>query len=335
MKVLVIGGAGYIGSHMVLCLRDAGHEVVVFDNLSRGFADAVVGAPLVVGDLMNPADLDRVLAGQGFDVVMHFAAFAYVGESVTEPARYYANNLVGTLNLLEALRRHGPQRLVFSSTCATYGEPQQLPIPEGHPQSPINPYGRSKLMVEQVFADYARAYGLQTVSLRYFNAAGCDDRGRARERHDPETHLIPLVLAEADRLRRGGDPAATPLQVFGSDFPTRDGSCVRDYIHVTDLAEAHLCAATRLAAGQVQGAEAYNLANGRGFTVLEVIGVAREVTGQPIGYRMGPRRAGDPAELVGDATRAAEVLGWQPQRGDLRQIIASAWATYPVASSLP
>ncbi|MFM1884957.1 MAG: hypothetical protein RL026_114 [Pseudomonadota bacterium] len=329
MKVMVIGGAGYIGSHMVLALRDAGHEVVVFDNLSRGYADAVVDAPLVRGDLRQPADLDRALAGQGFDVVMHFAAFAYVGESVTDPERYYDNNLVGTLNLLAALRRHGPMRLVFSSTCATYGEPRQLPIPEGHPQAPINPYGRTKLMMEQVFADYAPAYGLQAVSLRYFNAAGCDPKGRARERHEPETHLIPLVLAEAARLRAGGDPAATPLAVFGDDFPTRDGSCIRDYIHVADLADAHLRAAQRLVDGEVQGAEAYNLANGQGFTVLEVIAACREVTGQPIGYRRGPRRAGDPAELVGDASRAAAVLGWRPRHTDLKQIIASAWASWP------
>lgn len=324
--ILVIGGAGYIGSHMVLALQDAGHKVLVFDNLSRGHADAVGSAPLVVGDLCSPADLDVCFAAHRIDLVMHFAALAYVGESVIEPELYYQNNVVGALNLLAAMRRHNVNRLVFSSTCATYGEPETLPIGETHPQHPINPYGRSKLMVEQALSDYALAYGFQSVGLRYFNAAGCDPLGRAGERHDPETHLIPLVLAEAMRLQRGGDPQATALRVFGGDFATADGSCVRDYIHVADLCQAHLLAAQRLFADKVQGAEFFNLANGAGFSVLEVIEACREVTGQPIAYRLEPRRAGDPALLIGDARRASEVLGWKPRLTDLREIIRTAWA---------
>ena len=333
--VLVVGGAGYIGSHMVLALQDAGYSVVVFDNLSCSFADSVGSAPLVVGDLRSPADLDACFAAHNIDLVMHFAALAYVGESVTEPELYYQNNVVGALNLLAAMRRPGLGRLVFSSTCATYGEPDSVPIAETHPQQPINPYGRTKLMIEHALADYATAYGLQSVSLRYFNAAGCDPKGRASERHDPETHLIPLVLAEALRVKRGGDLAETRLSVFGTDFPTADGSCVRDYIHVADLCSAHLLAAERLLADKAQGAEVYNLANGAGFSVLEVIAACREVTGQPIRYRAMPPRAGDPAVLIGDAGKAAEVLGWQPAYADLRQIIATAWRWVEASSRTP
>lgn len=327
MKVMVVGGAGYIGSHMVLALQEAGYQAVVFDNLSRGFADAVgQKIPLVLGDLRSPADLDSCLAGHRFDLVMHFAALAYVGESVTDPELYYQNNVVGALNLLSAMRRHGVCRLVFSSTCATYGEPDAVPIAESHPQRPINPYGRSKWMIEQALQDYAGAYEMHSVSLRYFNAAGCDPQGRAGERHDPETHLIPLVLGEALRLKQGGHPDETALQVFGGDFPTSDGSCVRDYIHVADLCQAHLLAAQHLLSGDVQGAEVYNLANGAGFSVLEVIEACRAVTGQPIQYRLQPRRAGDPAVLIGDARLAGEVLGWRPAHGDLPGIIRTAWA---------
>ena len=323
--VLVVGGCGYIGSHMVLALRDAGYPVAVLDNLSRGFADAVGTAPVFVGDIRSATDLDACFSGHDVGLVMHFAALAYVGESVLEPELYYQNNLVGTLNLLAAMRRHGLTRIVFSSTCATYGEPRQLPIPETHPQSPINPYGRTKLMIEQALIDYGTAYGFESVSLRYFNAAGCDPLGRAGERHDPETHLIPLVLDEALRVKRGGDPAESKLTVFGSDFPTPDGSCVRDYIHVADLCRAHLFAAKRLMTSVVRGAEFYNLANGVGFSVLDVIATCRDVTGQPIAYRLAPRRAGDPATLVGDAAKAAQVLGWQPEHRELRDIIETAW----------
>jgi UDP-glucose 4-epimerase len=323
--VLVVGGAGYIGSHMVLALQDAGYAPVVFDNLSRGHADAVGSAPLVVGDLRSPPDLDACFAKHRIDLVMHFAALAYVGESVTKPELYYQNNVVGTLNLLSAMYKHDQRRLVFSSSCSTYGEPERVPIPETHPQRPINPYGRTKLIIEHALADYAGVHGLQSVSLRYFNAAGCDPKGRAGERHDPETHLIPLVLAEAMRTKAGGKPSATGLRVFGEDFPTRDGSCVRDYIHVSDLCRAHLLATERLLSSEARGAEAYNLANGLGFSVLEVIAACREVTRQPIEYRSMPRRPGDPGELIGDGRRAQDVLGWKPEFGELKAIIQTAW----------
>lgn len=324
-NILVVGGAGYIGSHMVSSLQAAGYSVVVFDNLSRGFADAVGAAPLVLGDLRSAADLDACLTKYNINLVMHFAALAYVGESVTEPELYYQNNVVGALNLLAAMRNHGVKRLVFSSTCATYGEPNSVPIPETQPQIPINPYGRTKLIIEQVLADYAIAYGLQSVSLRYFNAAGCDPNGQVGERHDPETHLIPLVLAEALRVKLGGAPRETNLYVYGTNFQSTDGFCVRDYIHVTDICSAHLLAAARLLDEKVEGAEAYNLANGSGFSVLEVIAACREVTGQPIEYKVMPPREGDPAILIGDACKAKDVLQWQPAYTDLNKIIATAW----------
>ena len=324
--VLVVGGAGYIGSQMVSMLKDEEYAVNVFDNLSRGFADAVGDATVLIGDLRSTADLEACFSGRHFDLVMHFAALAYVGESVVQPELYYQNNVVGSLNLLVAMRRHDVRRLVFSSSCATYGEPDCVPIGESHVQRPINPYGRSKWMVEQVLADYAAAYDLRSISLRYFNAAGCDPHGRSGERHDPETHLIPLVLAEALRMKRGGDPTVTGLRVFGHDFPTPDGSCVRDYIHVADLCQAHLQAAQRLLADESRGAEAYNLANGAGFSVLEVIAACRRVTGQPISYSVEPRRVGDPAMLVGDAREAARVLGWKPVITDLEGILRTAWA---------
>jgi len=324
-RIAVFGGAGYIGSHMVLALKDAGYDVVVFDNLSRGFADAVCFAPLVIGDLRSPADLDNFFAAHHIDLVMHFAALAYVSESVREPEPYYQNNVVGTLNLLAAMRQHGVNRLVFSSTCATYGEPELLPINEAHPQRPINPYGRSKMMIEQMLTDYATAYNTQSVSLRYFNAAGCDVQGRAGERHDPETHLIPLALTEAMRVKQGGDPKETELRVFGTDFPTKDGTCIRDYIHVTDLCDAHLRAAERLLMNVPCGAEFYGLANGAGSSVLDVIAACCEVTGQTIQYRALSRRAGDPAILVGNARKAEAVLRWKPAIRELRDMIETVW----------
>lgn len=324
-NILVVGGAGYIGSHMVLALQDAGHDVVVFDNLSRGFADATGNAVLVQGDLRSIADIERCFCEHRFDLVMHFAALAYVGESVLEPELYYDNNVIGTLNLLSIMRKHDVNSFVFSSTCATYGEPEQVPISESHPQNPINPYGRTKLIIEQALADYAHAYGLNSVCLRYFNAAGCDHKGRAGERHDPETHLIPLILAEALRIKQGGDPVDTQLQVFGSDFPTPDGSCIRDYIHVSDLCEAHLLASKRLISGNARGIEVYNLGNGNGFSVFDVIDACREVTGQPVQYLQMQRRAGDPAILVGDASLATAGLEWFPQFTELKEIIATSW----------
>ena len=322
---LVVGGAGYIGSHMVRMLADQGHEVTVFDNLSRGHRDAVLGADFVRGDLLNPADLESLFQSRRFDAVLHFAALCYVGESVQMPREYYRNNVVGTLNLLNAMLDTGVRRLVFSSTCATYGDPVSVPITEEHPQAPVNPYGWTKLMVEKALADYGAAYGLNSIALRYFNAAGCDPDGRLGERHDPETHLIPLVLREALRVRSGGDPADTRLTVFGDDFPTPDGTCVRDYIHVHDLCSAHLAALNRLSGAEGGGFEAFNLGNGQGFSVREVIETARRLTGIDIRFRIGPRRPGDPSELVGSAAKARTTLGWKPRFDQLEAILETAW----------
>ncbi|MBC7655554.1 MAG: UDP-glucose 4-epimerase GalE [Frankiaceae bacterium] len=324
-SALVVGGAGYIGSHMCQVLGDAGYVVTVFDNLSRGHRDAVGSAEFILGDIRSADDLKACFSGRRFDVVMHFAALAYVGESVLAPALYYDNNVVGSLCLLEAMRESGHARLVFSSSCATYGEPIESPLSESHPQQPVNPYGRTKLVVEQALSDYSRAYGMQSISLRYFNAAGCDPAGRAGERHDPETHLIPLVLEQALRVHRGGRADDTRLVVMGGDFPTADGTCVRDYIHVNDLCRAHQMAAERLAAGNVVSAEAFNLGNGHGYSVLEIIDAARRVTGLDVRYQVGARRAGDPSELVADASHAAQVLGWQPDIVNIDAILATAW----------
>jgi UDP-glucose-4-epimerase GalE len=323
--ILVTGGAGYIGSHMCRMLNHAGHSVVAFDNLARGHADAVSGAELFVGDLRSDQDVVRCLSSRPFDAVMHFAALAYVGESVDDPGAYYDNNVIGSINLLNAMRRVDLGRIVFSSTCATYGEPREVPMTESHPQQPVNPYGKTKLVVEQALRDHAAAYGLKSVSLRYFNAAGCDPSGELGERHDPETHLIPLALIEALRLQSGGDPAETRLRVFGGDFDTPDGTCIRDYIHVNDLCSAHLLALDRLMQGEAAGAEAYNLGNGQGFSVLEVIAACRRVTGQDIQYRVVDRRAGDPGQLVGSASHAREILGWQPAIAALDDIVGTAW----------
>jgi UDP-glucose-4-epimerase GalE len=324
-RVLVTGGAGYIGSHMVRHLRESGYEACVFDNLTSGHRDAVAGNQLVVGDLRRVEDISSVLADGKFDVVMHFAANAYVGESVIDPEKYFNNNVGGTLNLLSGMRAAGVRNLVFSSTCAVYGEPVHVPIAEDHAQVPINPYGWSKLFAERMMTEYARAYDFNVVALRYFNAAGCHPSGEIGERHEPETHLIPLVLLEALRVARGGDPVDTRLQVFGNDFDTPDGTCVRDYIHVCDLCEAHELAMRRLLDGQARGFGAFNLGNGKGFTVHEVINACREITGQDIRFRAAPRRAGDPARLVGDARKACAVLGWVPAMADLHLIVRTAW----------
>ncbi len=324
-SVLVVGGAGYIGSHMCRILQDAGHKVTVFDNLSRGHGDAVEGCELIEGDIRAPKDLKRCLDGRHFDLAMHFAALAYVGESVLNPAAYYDNNVRGSLGLFAALIEAGVKNLVFSSTCATYGEVRERPMTEAHPQQPVNPYGRSKLMVEQVLRDYAPIYGLNSVSLRYFNAAGCDPAGRVGERHDPETHLIPLVLREAMRVAAGGDPAATGLKLFGTDLDTPDGTCVRDYVHVSDLCAAHLLAAERLMGCETATAEAYNLGSGDGCSVLQVIEACRRVTGVDIRFQAEPRRPGDPLWLVGSALPARDVLGWQPTFTRIDDIVGTAW----------
>lgn len=315
-NILVVGGAGYIGSHMLWLLGQRGLCTVVLDNLSAGYSDAVLHGELIVGDMADRALLDRIFASQRFDAVMHFASCIQVGESVTDPARYYVNNLAHTLTLLDAMRAHNVQQFVFSSTAAVFGEPQHVPIDEAHPRVPINPYGRTKWMVEQVLDDYRTAYGLRSVSLRYFNAAGAHPQALLGERHQPETHLIPLVLQAASGKR----PHVT---VFGHDYDTPDGTCIRDYVHVMDLAEAHWQALRHLAAGGAGGA--FNLGNGDGYSVQQVIDTARTVTGLPIAVQAGPRRAGDPARLVANAVLARTILGWQPQNGDLQTIVRDAW----------
>jgi UDP-glucose 4-epimerase len=317
VEVLVVGGAGYIGSHMVKMLLERGHGVTVFDNLSTGYRDAVLGGRFVQADLADAAALDALFSAQRFDGVMHFASFIQVGESMREPAMYYRNNITNTLNLLDAMRRHSVGNFIFSSTAAIFGEPEYVPIDEHHPRRPINPYGYSKSVIEQVLADYDRAYELRSVCLRYFNAAGADPDGRLGERHEPETHLIPLVLQAASGRR-------PHIQIFGQDYATPDGTCIRDYIHIVDLCEAHLLALERLRSGgdSVQ----FNLGNGSGFSVAEVIRTAERVTGKTINRIVCERRAGDPARLVADAKRARTELRWQPRFDSLDTIVQHAWA---------
>jgi UDP-glucose-4-epimerase GalE len=314
--ILVTGGAGYVGSHACKALAAAGHTPVAYDNLSRGHREFARWGPLVVGDLRDGARLDETFAQHRIDAVMHFAALAYVGESVGEPALYYRNNVGGTLELLEAMRRAHVDRLVFSSTCATYGMPERMPIAEDTEQRPINPYGASKLMIERVLRDYDSAYGLRSVSLRYFNAAGCDPEGEVGEDHDPETHLIPRVLMAADG-------ALPHVEVFGTDYPTPDGTCLRDYVHVTDLADGHVRALDYLQRGGASAA--INLGTGRAFSVREVIGAAERVTGRRIPVREAARRAGDPPVLVADATRARALVGFAPRFTEIEPIVATAW----------
>jgi len=317
MKVLIVGGAGYIGSHMVQLLLERGHDPVVFDNLSSGHRDAVLGGTFIEGDLADLAAIERVFEAHRLDGVMHFASYIQVGESVREPAKYYRNNVANTLNLLEAMQRHGVRRFIFSSTAAIFGEPDYVPIDESHPRRPINPYGFSKFAIEQVLADFDRAYGMRSVCLRYFNAAGADPQCRIGERHDPETHLIPLVLQAASGRRAN-------IQVFGQDYDTPDGTCIRDYIHIVDLCEAHLLALERLRIGAPSAA--YNLGNGNGFSVKQVIDTAEQVTGTPIARIYGERRAGDPARLVAEAKLARAELGWRPRFDSLETIVRHAWA---------
>ena len=323
--ILVTGGAGYIGSHMTKILHEAGHQVIILDNLSRGNESATRYGRLVVGDIRDACILDDTFTRYDIDAVMHFAALAYVGESVSEPDLYYQNNVLGSLSLLNAMRRHGIDKIVFSSTCATYGVPQQLPITEETRQQPINPYGYSKLMVEQILSDFAAAYGLRSIALRYFNAAGCAADGSLGEMHEPETHLLPLVLFEAQRILAGGDPAQSELKIFGNDFDTSDGTCIRDYIHVTDLCQAHVLSLHRLMTQNLAEAEQFNLGTNRGVSVLEVIDTCRRVTGVEIPYSIAPRRAGDPPELVSDATKAMHTLGWKPEYPDIETSVRNAW----------
>lgn len=315
MKILVTGGAGYIGSHACKALAVKGFEPVVYDNLSRGNRWAVKWGPLEEGDIADVARVRAVLERHRPTAVMHFAAFAYVGESVQEPLLYHRNNIGGTAALLQALIDYGPLPFVFSSTCSTYGIPQTIPIPEDHPQNPVNPYGFSKMVVERMLADLDLARGLRSVALRYFNAAGADPDGEIGEMHNPETHLIPLVLAAARD--------ETPVRVFGVDYDTPDGTCIRDYIHVVDIADAHLGALDYLLKGGTSCA--LNLANARGHSVKEVIAVAARVSGRPIRTELAPRREGDPPVLIGSAVRAQALLGWQPACSALETQIADAW----------
>ena len=315
MRILVTGGAGYIGSHTVRLLLARGHDVTVLDSLVYGHRQAVPADRLVVGDLADTAKLDQLLADRRTEAVVHFAAFAYVGESVKDPAKYYSNNLLNSLALLDACRRRGVQRFVFSSTCATYGNPAAVPITEDEKQLPINPYGNTKLAFERALADYAAAYPFGYCALRYFNAAGASPDGTIGEDHDPETHLIPLVFQAAMGKR-------PHIEIFGTDYPTPDGTCIRDYIHVDDLAEAHILALDKLGPGvQLK----YNVGVGRGFSVREVIRTAEAVSWQKVPVKEGPRRAGDPAELVADAGKIRRELGWSPKYADLRPIVETAW----------
>jgi UDP-glucose-4-epimerase GalE len=314
--ILVVGGAGYIGSHMCKYLDEKGLRPVVLDNLVYGHREAARWGRFYEGDMTDAPLLERIFSENQIAAVMHFAAFCYVGESVQDPAKYYENNVVATLRLLAFMRGRGVENFIFSSSCATYGEPVEIPMRESHPQQPINPYGRTKLMVEQALRDYRTAYGLRSVCLRYFNAAGADPDGELGEDHDPETHLIPLVLKTALGQRDA-------IQVFGDDYPTEDGTCVRDYIHVRDLAQAHYLALEKLFDG-AEGGE-YNLGNGNGFSVKEVIETGRQITGRPIPERIGPRRPGDPAALVGSAEKAVRELGWQPEYSDLTSMMETAW----------
>ncbi|MEG3894646.1 MULTISPECIES: UDP-glucose 4-epimerase GalE [unclassified Microcoleus] len=317
--ILVTGGAGYIGSHAVLALKNSGYGVVILDNLvygHRDIVDQVLQVELVVGDTNDRTLLDNLFATHKIDAVMHFSAYAYVGESVTDPAKYYRNNVIGTITLLEAMIAAGVKKLVFSSSCATYGVPEKIPLTEDHPQNPINPYGATKLMVERILSDFDPAYNFKSVCFRYFNAAGADPNGLLGEDHNPETHLIPLVLFAALGKRDS-------IAIFGTDYDTPDGTCIRDYIHVNDLASAHILGLEYLL--NDGKSDFFNLGNGGGFSVKEVIETARQVTGKEIKAVECDRRPGDPPSLVGSSKKAIETLGWSPEYPDIKDIISHAW----------
>ena len=317
-NVLVTGGAGYIGSHAVLALIEEGYNPIVLDNMVNGHEDLAkaLGAEVIVGDVGDVALVSNVFKKRNITSVMHFAAYAYVGESVTSPAKYYLNNVAVTASLLDSMVKAGVNKFVFSSSCATYGLPASLPLYESAEQRPISPYGHSKLMVEQMLKDFEFAYGLQSVTLRYFNAAGADPGGRIGERHVPETHLIPLVLQAAIGLRND-------IMVFGTDYPTPDGTCIRDYVHVNDLVSAHIHGLHHLEKGGTS--DAFNLGIGRGYSVLEIIDAAKIVTGCDIKLNFGSRRAGDPPVLYAESTKAQQVLGWEPKCKDITTMINDAW----------
>ena len=316
MKVLVTGGAGYIGSHMVITLQNQNHDVVCFDNLSTGHRDLVSCDKFIEGDLADRSLLSDIFANNNFDAVVHFAAHSQVGESIIRPDKYYRNNITNTQNLLDVMIHHDVKKIVFSSTAAIFGNPQYLPINEDHPCDPINPYGRSKLLIEHMLADYDVAYDLKSVALRYFNAAGADARGLTGERHMPETHLIPLVLQAASGRRKD-------ITIFGSDYSTDDGTCVRDFIHVSDLCDAHVLSLNWLKKGG--SSKRYNLGNGNGFSVKDVVKTAEQVTGNSIATIDSPRRTGDPEILVADSALIRKELGWNPKIRELETIVSHAW----------
>lgn len=316
--ILIAGGAGYIGSHMVWQLYDQGQEVIVLDDLSSGQKKCLPqDVTLIEGSIADSELLDEVFTTNEITAVMHFAAFIEVGESVVNPAKYYQNNVVATLNLLNAMVKHKVNYFIFSSTAAVYGEPEYTPLDGKHPTNPVSPYGRSKLMVEQILQDYDKAYGLKSVCLRYFNACGADPKGRSGECHDPESHLIPIILQVANGRRDS-------IKIYGEDYPTVDGTCVRDYIHICDLCDAHQLALEKLLTEQQSAV--YNLGNGQGFSVKEVIETVAAVTGRDVKVDKAARRAGDAAVLVADSSNAKQALNWQPKYTDLKDIIAHAWA---------
>lgn len=317
MKVLVTGGAGYVGSHACKELSREGYTPVVYDNLVHGHREAVRWGPFEEGDLADTPRLVRLIREHRIEAVLHFAAFAYVGESIRKPGIYYRNNVGGSLSLLEALVETQVKKLIFSSTCAIYGLPERVPMDESHSQNPINPYGQTKRVVELMLSDFRVAHGFDSICLRYFNAAGADPEGETGELHDPETHLIPLAL-------RATQGKGSEFVVFGQDYSTRDGTCIRDYIHVTDLARAHVLALGKLVSGQ-GFSPAYNLGNGQGFSVFDVIHSVEKVTGRKVHYRIGDRRLGDPPQLIADSARARKELGWLPKYPELDRIVETAW----------
>lgn len=316
MAILICGGAGYIGSHMVAELLEKGKEVIILDSLVKGHKDSLLGGKLYVGDLRDKEILEKVFTENNIEAVIDFAAFSLVGESMTEPLKYFDNNVWGTISLLEAMKNHGCKYIVFSSTAATYGEPDEIPIKENSKTEPTNAYGESKLLVEKILKWCDTAYGIKYTALRYFNAAGAHISGKIGEDHSPETHLIPIILDVALGNR-------DKIMMFGDDYDTKDGTCVRDYIHVSDLASAHSLALERL----IKGGDSaiYNLGNGTGFSVKEIVDIAREVTGHPIPAEVAPRRAGDPAVLIASSEKAIKELGWEPKFNDVKTIIDTAW----------
>lgn len=323
MAILVTGGLGYVGSHSVKQLVDRGEQVINLDNLVFGHKEAACGSEVIVGDIGDKALLDKIFTDYQIDAVMHFAAFADVGESVADPRKYYTNNVTKSLTMLESMLEHDVKMMIFSSSAATFGEPEEVPIPEEHPKNPTNPYGRSKLMLEEILREYEHAYGLRSVSLRYFNASGADPSGVIGEDHTPEHHIIPLVIDVALGKR-------DQVRMFGNDWPTPDGTCVRDYVHVTDLAQAHLLALDALRDGMATAA--YNLGNGAGYSVREVIRVVEKVTGRSVKAVDAERRPGDPAVLVASSEKIMRELGWKPNYPELETIVQTAWnwhSTHP------